>query len=83
MLGSESPVTLTSARPDCLTASATPGTAGAAIPAITLTSGYTLRMVCASAKARSRSPSLGRMTASFTFGYFSAIRVLMYSIHSF
>ena len=31
MFGSERPVTLTSRRPDCLTASAAPGTAGAAI----------------------------------------------------
>ena len=39
MFGSDSPVTLTSVRPDCFTASATPGTAGAAMPMTTRTFG--------------------------------------------
>src|SRR5678816_1173530 len=45
MLGRESPVTFTSVRPDCLTASAAPGTAGAAIAMITFTFGCTLSTV--------------------------------------
>src|SRR5258708_6293757 len=59
MLGSESPTTFTSPRPDCLTASAAPGTAGAAIPMMSFTFGCTLSTVCVSENARSRSPSLG------------------------
>ena len=39
MFGNDRPVTLTSERPDCLTASAMPGTAGAAMPITTRTFG--------------------------------------------
>ena len=42
MFGSESPVTFTSVRPDCFTASAAPGTAGEAIAMISFTFGWTL-----------------------------------------
>src|SRR6476619_2331536 len=39
MLGNDKPVTFTSVRPDCCTASAAPGTAGAAIAMINFTFG--------------------------------------------
>ena len=67
-LGRPSPVTRTSVRPDCLTASAAPGTAGDAIAMITFTCGWTLSSVCVSSNARLRSSSLGRTSTSFMSG---------------
>ena len=75
--------TFTSVRPDCLTASAAPGTAGEAMAMITLTSGWTFRRVCVSSKARLRSSSLGRTSTSFRSGYFAASCSRMFLIHSF
>ena len=72
MFGSESPVTFTSVRPDCFTASAAPGTAGAAIAMMSFTFGWTLSTVCVSVKARSRSPSLGWIATSFMLGILRA-----------
>jgi hypothetical protein len=68
MFGRESPVTFTSLRPDCFTASAAPGTAGAAMAMMSSTFGCTFSTVCVSAKARSRSPSLGWMATRRRFG---------------
>ena len=48
MFGSERPVTFTSVRPDCFTASAAPGTAGAAMAMISFTFGCTFSTVCVS-----------------------------------
>ena len=60
MFGSDKPITDTSVRPVWRTASAAPGTAGAAIAMISFTDGYTFSTVCVSANALSRSSSLGR-----------------------
>ena len=71
MFGSERPITFTSVRPDCFTASAAPGTAGVQMAMMSFTFGWALRTVCVSVKARSRSPSLGRIATSFISGYFA------------
>jgi hypothetical protein len=83
MFGSDRPITRTSLRRACRTASAAPGTAGAEIAITSATDGYTFMIVCVSANALSRSSSLGRMVASVSFGYFSASRCRMKRIHSF
>ena len=82
MLGRESPITSTSLRPACRIASPAPVTAGAEMAMISFTCGYTFKTVCVSAKALSRSSSLGRMVASFRAGYLPR-RFLMNAIHSF
>src|SRR6516225_9743038 len=83
MLGRERPMTETSLRAAWRTASPAPGTAGAEIAIISCICGYALRMVWVSAKALSRSSSLGRIAVRSRPGYFSAILLLIHAIHSF
>ena len=82
-LGRPRPVTPTSLRPDCFTASAAPGTAGEAMAMITLTLGWTRSSVCVSSNAFLRSSSLGRMSTIFRFGYFSGSSLRISAIQEF
>jgi hypothetical protein len=50
---------------------------------MSLTVGYTFMIVWVPANALSRSSSLGRIVASFRFGYLSERRFFMKAIHSF
>ena len=64
-------MTLTSVRPDCLTASAAPGTAGVQMAMISLTFGSALMIVLASSNAFFWRSSQGRSAAILIWGYFS------------
>ena len=63
-------------RPDCLTASAAPGTAGVQMAMISLTSGSAFMTVLASSNAFFWRSSQGRSAAILICGYFSCRRGL-------
>ena len=81
-LGSPRPMTFTSVRRDCLTASAAPGTAGEQMAMISFTFGIGVQDRVRLVERLSCLSSQGRRAAILISGYFSARRASMCFCHS-